>query len=169
MELPWSLRAAYGMATFAQDSAMTPLYAFACMSLAALTSCGVQAADAAPVELTAFSARLVESPGHRSAAATGVGMVDATLNRSTGVLSWCLTYSGIGATGTSGRFFVRSTEKSPASTVFPFVGILLSPITGAFALTPLQISELLAGNWQVDLRSATAADGALQGALTLRP
>lgn len=142
---------------------------FARVFIVTLATANVYASDSRMPEITAFSARLYEADESRLLTAQSVGAIDATLNRDTGVLAWCITYSGMKAPTSSVSFSLPPSDVGQPKNLIPIAGNLSSPIIGSAVLTNHQISQLLAGHWRASIRAGTPVDGELQGALSLRP
>jgi hypothetical protein len=97
---------------------------------------------------------------------TGSGGVDVTLNRSTNVVSWNVSYTGLTGPVTAGHFHGPAPWAQNAGVVVPFTGNLTSPITGSATLTPAQAADLLAGKWYVNLHTSNFPRGEIRTQIT---
>jgi hypothetical protein len=107
-------------------------------------------------KLTAAS----EVPPNTSA---GQGMLEATFNKETSILSYSVTYSDMTGPVKAGHFHGPAAAGSNAGVVVPFAAGMESPIKGTAVLTPAQAADLLAGKWYVNLHTAAHGGGEVRG------
>lgn len=111
----------------------------------------------------AFSGNLSgaqEVPANTSA---GAGRVEATLDKSTHVLTWTVTYDGLSGPVKAGHFHGPAYAGSNANVALGFTGQVESPIKGSATLTAAQVAELMAGQWYVNLHTAANPGGEVRG------
>lgn len=126
-------------------------------------------ANVASIPLTTMAALLSgasEVPPTRS---TGTGVVQATFDRQTRLLNWSITYSGLSGPATAAHFHGPAELGTNAPPVVPLSGSLESPIKGKAILTAAQVSDLIAGNWYLNLHTAANPGGEIRGQVTAKP
>ena len=96
----------------------------------------------------------------------GSGTIDTTFDKSTNVLTWTVTYSGLSGPVTAGHFHGPAAAGANAGVAVPFTGDLSSPIRGKATLTAAQVADLTAGRWYVNLHTAKHPGGEIRGQLT---
>ena len=134
----------------------------------ALAACGMAPmADKAPMmsaNSTAFTAALsggAEVPANSSA---GSGTLEATLNKSTNVLTWKVIYSGLSGPATMAHFHGPALAGANAGVAVPFPSAA-SPAQGEATLTAAQIADLMAGKWYANIHTAANPGGEIRGQL----
>jgi CHRD domain len=100
---------------------------------------------------------------------TGTGMVDATFDKQSNVLTWTITYSGLSGPATAGHFHGPAAAGVNAPPSLPLSGSLDSPIKGTATLSAAQASDLTAGNWYMNLHTAANPDGEIRGQVMAKP
>lgn len=155
----------------------------ACGALALMAGCStvglgpVTGPDAQPTvptapqrapELAAFSSPLSGAAEVPPVGTNGMGQIDAVLNRSTNVLRYRLTFSGLSGPATAAHFHGPAAEGANAAVVVPIRGPYKSPLDGSATLTPAQAADLLAGRWYVNIHTALRPNGEVRGQLILR-
>jgi hypothetical protein len=138
----------------------------------ALLMGGLLAATGAPGEILRFRARL--APSFRAALAPrrAEGLAELTLDTESKVLSWRVTYSGLTGPLTGAR--VKAPPEpgtSAAATVdlAPYSSPLSNPVVSSTRLNDIQIGDLRAGLWSVDLSTARNPKGEIGGDLERTP
>ncbi len=96
----------------------------------------------------------------------GSGTIDTTFDKSTNVLTWTVTYSGLSGPVTAAHFHGPAAAGANAGVAVPFTGDLSSPIKGKATLTAAQAADLAAGRWYVNLHTAKNPGGEIRGQLT---
>ena len=96
----------------------------------------------------------------------GTGTADTTFDKSTNVLTWTVTYSGLSGPVTAGHIHGPAAPGANAGVVIPFTGDLSSPIRGKATLTAAQVADLTAGRYYVNLHTAKNPGGEIRGQLT---
>ena len=99
---------------------------------------------------------------------SGTGTVDTTFDKSTNVLSWTVTYSGLSGPVTAAHFHGPAMAGANAGVVVPFTGDMASPIRGKATLTAAQAADLTAGRWYANLHTAKNPGGEIRGQVTGR-
>ncbi len=101
-----------------------------------------------------------EVPANSSA---GTGKIETKLDKTTRMLSWTITYSGLTGPVTAGHFHGPAAAGANAGVVVPFTGSMASPITGSKELTEAQIADLVTGKWYANLHTAAHPGGEIRG------
>lgn len=99
-------------------------------------------------------------------ATSGSGTVETTFDKSTNVLTWTVTYSGLSGPLTAGHFHGPAMPGANAGVVVPFTGDLTSPIRGKATLTAAQAADFTAGRWYANLHTAKHPGGEIRGQVT---
>jgi hypothetical protein len=98
----------------------------------------------------------------------GTGTADTTFDKSTNVLTWTVTYSGLSGPVTAGHLDGPALPGANAGVVVPFTGDLSSPIRGKATLTAAQAADLTTGRWYVNLHTAKHPGGEIRGQVTAK-
>ena len=109
-----------------------------------------------------FRATLSSAAEVPSNASGGTGTLQASLDKSTNVLKWNLTYSGLTGPATMAHFHGPAMPGSNAGVVVPFPSAS-SPVEGQATLTPAQAADLMAGKWYVNVHTAQNPGGEIRG------
>lgn len=99
------------------------------------------------------------------AATAGTGVLDATYDTDTRILSWTLVYGGLTGPPTAAHFHGPADIGVNAGVVVGFEGALASPLTGMATLAPDQAQQLLDGLWYVNVHTAAFPGGEIRGQL----
>ena len=91
----------------------------------------------------------------------GKGRLGATLDRSTKVLTYTVTYQGLTGPATAAHFHGPADPGSNAGIVLPLQAT--SPIKGTATLTDQQMNDLLANKWYVNVHTQAHPDGEIRG------
>lgn len=133
-------------------------------SLAAIAAAGLLLfAAPAYAEMLNMSAELTgaaEVPPNDSAA---TGMLEATYDTETMMLTWTVTYDGLTGEATAAHFHGPAAPDETAGPVVPVEGDLASPIEGSATLTEEQATQLQEGMWYFNLHTAEYPDGEIRG------
>ena len=128
----------------------------------AFTGCGMMGMSGPTTATNPMSAKQSVPPN----ASQGTGTVVTTLDKSTRVLRWTVTYSGLSGPVTAAHFHGPAGAGQNAGVVLPFTGNLQSPIQGQATLTEAQMADLVAGKWYANLHTAANPGGEIRGQVT---
>lgn len=137
------------------------------LTLAALclAASSITAWSADTAAFTAALSGTAEVPANASAAK---GTLEASLDRSTGILRWSLTYDGLSGPATMAHFHGPALPGANAGVVVPFP-IASSPSTGQATLTAAQITDLMDGKWYANVHTAAFPGGEIRGQVMVKP
>jgi CHRD domain len=135
-------------------------------SLVALSACNMSPMASNVSTLTARLSGANEVP---AASSNGSGTLSANLDKTTSVLTWTVTYSGLSGPATAGHFHGPAPMGQNAGVALPFTGSLESPIRGTATLSPAQMDAVMNGNWYVNLHTAANPGGEIRGQVALYP
>ena len=136
--------------------------------LLSLAGCGLSAPIAATPQPAMLVAQLSGSSEVPPVNVGGTGSANATLNMSSNVLTWTVTYSGLTGAVSGAHFHGPAASGDNAGVVVPVSGNLANPINGTAALTSAQASDLLAGKWYFNLHTAANPNGEIRGQLNVQ-
>lgn len=97
------------------------------------------------------------------------GMVKASLNTQTNLLSWTVTYAGLTGPASAGHFHGPAASGTNAGVVLPLSGDLQSPIKGMATLNAAQTNDLMAGKWYMNLHTSANPNGEIRGQVSVKP
>jgi len=104
-----------------------------------------------------------EVPPH---AVAGTGKVSASLDTTTKVFTYKVTYSGLTGAATMAHFHGPAAPGANAPPVVPVpMANLANPMKGTATLTDAQIADLEAGNWYFNIHTAANPGGEIRGQL----
>jgi hypothetical protein len=119
------------------------------------------AAQAATVSLKATLKASSEVPAKDS---KGTGSLTGTLDTTTGELTYNVTFEDLTGDATAAHFHGPA---APGANAGPQVAVKMSPIAspieGTATLTPVQIKDLMAGNWYFNVHTAANPGGEIRG------
>ncbi len=132
-----------------------------------LAGCGSfpkMSATSAPATMATqtFRATLSAAAEVPSNASPGTGSLEATFDKSSSVLKWRVTYSGLSGPATMAHFHGPAMPGANAGVVVPFPSAA-SPAEGSATLTPAQLTDLMAGKWYVNIHTAQYPGGEIRG------
>ena len=122
---------------------------------------------AAHAEDVKYSAKLdaaSETPPNDS---KGMGMLDASFDTSTKMLSWTVTYSGLTGPATAAHFHGPAPVGKAAGVMVPIKSDLASPIKGSATLTDDQAKALKDGMMYFNVHTAANKGGEIRGQLMM--
>lgn len=140
----------------------TLLIASAIAATVGLTACSSTAMGTT----TAITAKLSGANEVPPVTTAGTGMLDASFNKTTSVLTYTVTYSGLSGPVAAGHFHGPAMAGANAGVALGFSGSMESPIKGSATLTAAQAADLLAGKWYVNLHTAANKGGEIRGQAT---
>ncbi len=132
--------------------------------LAAAAVCMLSAA--AQAETVKFHATLSTASEVPPKTTAGAGTLDATLDTSTKVLTYTLTYTGLTGPATMAHFHGPAAVGVNAGVLVPLTPPLASPIKGTATLTDAQITAFESGNVYANVHTAANPGGEIRGQLT---
>jgi hypothetical protein len=97
---------------------------------------------------------------------SGIGTVETWFDKSTNVLTWTVTYTGMGGPVTAGHFHGPASAGANAGVAVPFTGDMASPIKGKATLTGAQAADYTAGRYYANLHTAKHPGGEIRGQVT---
>lgn len=124
-----------------------------------LSACGSMMAS----NTTAMSAKLSGANEVPANASAGSGMLDASFDKQTNVLTWTVTYAGLTGPVKAGHFHGPAAAGANAGVALGFTGSVESPIKGSATLTAAQAADVMAGKWYVNLHTAANPGGEVRG------
>lgn len=132
--------------------------------LAALAAFTLAAAPvrAETIKLKADMKGASEVPPNASA---GSGAAEATLDSTTRMLTYTITYKDLTGAATAAHFHGPSEPGKNAGVVMPFKSAQ-SPIEGSATLTEPQMADLLAGKWYANVHTAANPGGEIRGQMS---
>ena len=137
--------------------------------LGALMMGALLAGTSASAEILNFRAMLAPPaetpPGQRH----GAGLAELTLDTDSKVLSWKVTYSGLTGPLTGAHFRAPPEPGSPVGATMDLAPLLTNPVVSSARLNDIQIGDLRAGLWSVNLLTAKNPHGELRGDLERAP
>jgi len=92
----------------------------------------------------------------------GSGTLTASLDKTTNVLKWKLTYSGLTGPATMAHFHGPAMPGTNAGVVVPFPSPA-SPAEGQTTLSAAQVADLTAGKWYSNVHTAANPGGEIRG------
>jgi hypothetical protein len=138
--------------------------AVAALSLA-LAGCGMMGRSSGA---DTFGATLTGAEEVPPVTTSATGSMEGTYNRSTNMLSYRVTYSGLSGPATAGHIHGPAGPGQNAPPVVPFANSGTSPITGEVRLTPEQFTQLSSGQWYVNIHTARNPGGEIRGQVRRR-
>lgn len=130
--------------------------------LLAAAFCGF-ASIAAHAETKKFHATMDGASEVPAKTTEGKGTVDATLDTSTKVLAYTMTYSGLTGPATAAHFHGPAAAGVNAGVMVPMAAPFTSPIKGTATLTDAQITDLEAGKLYANVHTAANPGGEIRG------
>lgn len=118
---------------------------------------------AAAADTTTLGAKLSGANEVPVNASTGSGMLEASLDKQTNVLTWTVTYMNLTGPVKAGHFHGPAAAGTNAGVAQGFSGSVDSPIKGTATLTAAQAADVLAGKWYVNLHTAANPGGEVRG------
>jgi hypothetical protein len=97
------------------------------------------------------------TPGH--------GEALISLDTTTKMLRWVVTYSDLTGPATMGHFHGPAAPGANAAVVVPFANAA-SPIIGSATLTDAQMKDLMSGKYYVNIHTAANPGGEIRGQVT---
>jgi hypothetical protein len=133
----------------------------------ALAGCGMMGRGSGSNTET-FGATLTGGEEVPPVTTSATGTAEATYDRTSNMLNYRVTYSGLSGPATAGHIHGPAGPGQNAPPVVPFANSGTSPITGQVRLTPEQYNQLSSGQWYVNIHTARNAGGEIRGQLRRR-
>jgi hypothetical protein len=131
----------------------------------AFAGCGMMSkSGSSATEVSATLSGAAEVPPNNSA---GTGTLTGSLDQSTNVLKWKITYSGLSGPATAAHFHGPASAGSNAGVVLPFSSPA-NPIEGQATLTAPQAADLLAGKWYANVHTKDHPGGEIRGQVMVK-
>jgi hypothetical protein len=126
---------------------------------------GVVMAGAPPAyaEIVAYAAELSGANEVPPVTAAGTGMLEATYDTDSKVLTWTIIYTGLTGEANAAHFHGPAGPDASASPVIPLEGSLTSPVEGMATLTDEQAGYLADGMLYFNIHTAQNPGGELRG------
>ncbi|MEP7298699.1 MAG: CHRD domain-containing protein [Burkholderiales bacterium] len=128
-------------------------------------------AAAAPLtamaDTASFSATLSGAAEVPANASTASGALEATLDKSSNVLTWKMTYTGLTGPATMAHFHGPAMPGANAGVAVPFPSAA-SPVESKATLTAAQVADLMAGKWYANVHTAANPGGEIRGQLMVK-
>jgi len=99
---------------------------------------------------------------------SGSGQAELQWNRTSNVLSWKVTYTGLSGPVTAAHIHGPAPMGANAGVVVPFMTGASNTITGQTNLTTAQAADLASGRWYVNIHTAQFPGGEIRGQLRER-
>lgn len=135
----------------------------------ALMTGALLAVTSASGEILHFRARLAPSSDMQSGPRRGVGLAELTLDTESKILSWKVSYSGLSGPLIGAHFKAPPEPGSAAGATLDLPPPLTNPVASSTRLNDIQIGDLRAGLWSVNLLTAKCPHGEIRGDLERAP
>ena len=99
---------------------------------------------------------------------SGSGSVDAAFDKTTSMLRWKVSYTGLSGPATAGHFHGPAATGANAGVALGWTPPIQSPMEGSATLTAAQAADLLAGRWYANIHTAANPGGEIRGQMTVR-
>lgn len=129
---------------------------------AGLSACGTMSSSNMVTTRSPMSASQ-EVPANSS---RGSGTIETSFDKSTNVLKWKLSYSGLTGPAAAAHFHGPAAMGANAGVALPFPNPISSGMEGQATLTPAQAADFLAGKWYANIHTADNKGGEIRGQVT---
>jgi CHRD domain len=119
--------------------------------LGALAMGALLAVNTASGEILHFRARLAPPSASPPSQRGAGGLAEATLDTDSRILSWKVSYSGLSGPLTGAHFKAPPEPGAPAGATMDLAPRLTNPMVASTRLNDIQIGDLRAGLWSVNL------------------
>jgi len=123
----------------------------------------------AAAEILHFRATLTGAAETPPNPTTGAGSAELTLDTESKMLSWRVTYGGLSGPLTGAHFKAPPEPGSAPGSGVDFTPPLASPIVSSARLNDIEIGDLRAGLWSINLLTARNPHGEICGDLERAP
>lgn len=117
----------------------------------------------------AFSGKLSASEEVPVNTSTGTGLLKATFNTESRLLTYTVTYMGLTGPVVAAHFHGPALLGQNAGVAVGLSGNLDSPIRGTATLTEAQAADFMSGKWYVNLHTAAHKGGEVRAQALLAP
>lgn len=117
----------------------------------------------------AFSGKLSASEEVPANTSTGTGLLKATFDTESRLLTYTVTYMGLTGPLVAAHFHGPALLGQNAGVAVGLSGNLDSPIRGTATLTEAQAADFMSGKWYVNLHTATHKGGEVRAQALLAP
>jgi hypothetical protein len=124
------------------------------------------AAGAAHAEMFKFSATMNAAQEVPPKASTGSGEMVGQLDTATKTFTYTVSFNGLTGPATMAHFHGPAAPGANAGVEVPLGNNPTSPIKGEKVLTAVQMSDLVAGKWYVNVHTAANPGGEIRGQVT---
>ena len=118
---------------------------------------------AAQAEMVKFHTTMSAATEVPPKTSDGKGTVEATLDTTTKVLTYDVTFSGLTGPATMGHFHGPAAAGANAGVLVPFPSPVTSPVHGTATLTDAQIADFMQGNVYANVHTAANPGGEIRG------
>lgn len=139
----------------------------AAVAVVAITGCGMMNRQQQS-NMVAFTTQLRAANEVPVNASTGIGSVDAVLNKDSNLFRWKVNYSGLSGPATAGHFHGPAAIGANAGVVLGWPMPMSASMEGSATLTPTQVADLMAGRWYANVHTAANPGGEVRGQMTVR-
>jgi hypothetical protein len=137
--------------------------------LGALMTGALLAVTSASGEILHFHAKLAPSSETPASEHSAEGVAELTLDTESKILSWKVTYSGLSGPLIGAHFNAPPEPGSSIGAAMDLAPPLTSPVVSSARLDDIQIGDLRAGLWSVNLLTARNPRGEIRGDLERAP
>ncbi|MDB5480753.1 MAG: hypothetical protein JWO83_1806 [Caulobacteraceae bacterium] len=137
--------------------------------IGALVTGALLAATSASGEILHFRAKLAPSSETPASQSRAAGLAELTLDTDSKILTWKVTYSGLSGPLIGAHFKAPPEPGASAGATVPLAPRLTNPVVASTRLNDIQIGDLRAGLWSVNLLTAKNPRGELRGDLERAP
>jgi len=130
---------------------------------AALAGCGMMSSS----NTASFSGAMNASSEVPPNMTRGTGMAEAWLDKTSNLLKWKITYTGLSGPATAAHFHGPASAGANAGVVVPFASAA-TPIEGQATITAAQAADLMAGRWYANIHTAANPGGEIRGQMLPR-
>lgn len=131
-------------------------------AVVALAGCDSMGTAPKSTNTIAFAATLSGAAEVPPKAVAGAGTLTATLDKTSNVLSWKMSYTGLTGPATMAHFHGPAAVGVNAGVALPFPSAA-SPSEGSATLTGAQVADLVAGKWYANVHTQANPGGEIRG------
>ena len=132
------------------------------VATAALAGCGMMSSS----NTASFSGAMNASSEVPPNMTRGTGMAEAWLDKTSNLLKWKITYSGLSGPATAAHFHGPAEAGANAGVAVAIPNAGTSPVEGSATLTDAQAADLMAGKYYINVHTAANPGGEIRGQVT---